>query len=65
MKELRSGEQVEAIGVGEFNVEQHKIRLLLGENLLDRRAAIGLSDLITILQGRPEQSAKVLFVVYD
>ena len=58
-------EQVQPVGVAQFNVQQHHVGLLLAESLLQRRAVFGLGYEVMVFEHLGEQGAQVVVVIHD
>ncbi len=62
---LDAGQQFEPVGVGQLDVEQHQVGLLLRERLFQRRPAVSLGNDVVIFKCAPEQLTKVRQVIHD
>ena len=62
---LDGRQQVESVAVGQFDVQQHHVRLFLRERLFQRCLAVSLGDDVVVFECAPEQLAEVRQVIYD
>ena len=57
------GQQVQPVGIGQLDIQQDQVRLVLGQGPLERGAAVGSRDLVIVFQERRQDSALVFVIV--
>ena len=57
-------QQIQSVGIGQFDIQQDNIRLRFLEGQLEGGAAVGFGDFVTAAQNRGEQFADFRRVIY-
>ena len=58
-------QQIEPVGVGQFDVEEHHVRLGFGERLAQRGTTLGFGDFVIAAQNSGQQLTDIRRVIYN